>query len=173
MPITVEDGTGLASADAYVSVAEAEAYAAARGAGFPTPLTAQEQAIVRATAYLDARYGGAFTGQRLRSREQALAWPRSGAVDAEGAAVDSASVPREIRNAACEAAIRELATPGGLAPDLERGGAIKSLQAGSVEVVYADGATPLTVMQTIDNALAGLIPPSRPGALQFGKVVRG
>jgi hypothetical protein len=173
MPITVEDGTGLAAADAYVSVVEAEAYAAARGAAFPAPLATQEQAIVRATSYLDARYGGAFTGERLRLRDQALAWPRSGATDADGSKVDSASVPREIKNAVCEAAIRELASPGGLAPDLERGGAVKSLKAGSVEVVYADGATPLTVMQAIDNALAGLIPPNRPGTLQFGKVIRG
>jgi hypothetical protein len=172
MPITVEDGTGMAGADAYVAIADVVAYAASRGLAFPEPLQDREQAIVRATAYLDARYGGAFTGQRLRLREQALAWPRSGAVDAEGVAIAIATVPREIKAATCEAAIRERGTPGGLAPDLERGGAIKSLQAGSVQIVYADGATPLTVMQAIDNALAGIIPPNRPGTLQFAKVTR-
>lgn len=172
MPFIVEDGTGLADANAYASVAEVTAYATDRGLAFTGSQSAQEAAIIRATSYLDARYGSRFNGERLRLRLQALVWPRSQATDTDGSLIDGLTVPREIKAATAEAAIRELATPGGLAPDLERGGAVKSLQAGSVEIVYADGATPLTVMQGIDNALAGILPPARVGGIQFGKVVR-
>lgn len=173
MALIVETGTGMADAEAYVSVAEVLAYALTRGLAFDQATSMQEAAIVRATAYIDARYGARFPGSKLKSRDQSLRWPRWDALDAEGVLIKSDEVPVEIKNATCEAAVRELALPGVLQPDYERGGQIKSLQAGSVQVVYADGATPETVMTSIDNALAGILAPRRAGAITFGKVARG
>jgi hypothetical protein len=43
--------------------------------------------------------------------------------------------PLALKNAVAEAAYREIISPGSLAPDLERGAAIQSIQAGSVEIV--------------------------------------
>jgi hypothetical protein len=154
-------------------VAEVAAYAMARAMVFDNAPSLQEAAIVRATAYIDARYGARFPGTKSKNRDQSLRWPRWDALDAEGVLIRSDEVPTEIKAATCEAAIRELAAPGALQPDYERGGQIKSLQAGSVQVVYADGATPETVMTSIDNALAGILAPRRAGSITFGKVVRG
>jgi hypothetical protein len=173
MALVVEDGTGLVDAEAYVSVSDVVAYAAARALEFTNAPSMQEAAIRRATAYVDAIYGGRYPGRKVRARLQALGWPRSEAQDADGDLIASNEVPPEIKAAVCEAAIRELATPNSLAPDLERGGQVKSLKAGSVEVVYADGATPATVISTIDNALAPLIPRRAPGGMSFGRLSRG
>lgn len=173
MPLTVETGAGLASADAYVSIAEVQAYAADLGLTFTGATADQEAAIRRATRYIDARYGSRFSGLRSKSRDQALAWPRGNALDYEGALIRSDIVPNEIKRATSEAAIRELASPFSLSPDYERGGQVKRLKAGSVEVEYADGATPETVMTAIDNALAAIVPVARTGSISFGVVTRG
>ena len=58
-----------------------------------------------------------------------------------------------------EAAYRELNSPGSLAQDLERGGAIQSLQAGSVEIVYSSTAPSGMTFTQIEAILSGLIGP--------------
>lgn len=158
MALTVEDGTGLAAADAYVSVADCDAYCDALGRTFSTGSTGdKESAIRRATQSIDALYRTRFPGVRLKYRAQALEWPRAGAVDARGASVPSDAIPVEIEMATYEAAVRELAESGSTMPDLERGGAIKSISAGSVSIEYGAGAKAGTVFQIVDGILAGLI----------------
>lgn len=156
MTVTVEDGTGLADANAYVAVADCAAYAVARGKTFPTsPVNAAEQAIIRATQGLDGKYGASYPGERLNGRAQALGWPRTDAYDMADNLIASNAVPVEIVQATCEAAIRELATPDAMLPDLER--SIRTLKAGSVEIEYGAGATATTTFQIIDGILASLI----------------
>lgn len=158
MALTVEDGAGLAAADSYVSVADCETYCDARGLTFSSAATAdKEAALRRATASIDAMYRSRFPGQRRQYRDQALEWPRTGAVDANGIVVSYDSIPVEIEMATYEAAVRELAEAGSMLPDLERGGAIKSISAGSVSIEYGASAKPGTAMQIIDGILAGLI----------------
>lgn len=74
--IVVEDGTGLADADVYVSQADADAYFAKRNnaAWAAASDDAKAAALVAATSYLDLRYK--FKGCRL-SASQALEWPRT------------------------------------------------------------------------------------------------
>lgn len=107
MAIVVEDGTGLANAVAYDSVANVSAYHAARGrtdwAALSTPN--MEAAIVRATDYIDARFGRRFRGDRAK-QEQALEWPRWVAYDDDGyLLVGSDVVPRQIKRAMAEYAL--------------------------------------------------------------------
>lgn len=75
MSLIVEDGTGLEDAESYVSVADADAYHSAFGntdwAALTTPL--KEQALRKATQYLDARY--TFRGDKTNI-VQALSFPR-------------------------------------------------------------------------------------------------
>jgi hypothetical protein len=170
MTLVVEDGTGLANADAYVSLDDCEAYAAARGLTFATsPSAAGEAAIRVATAFIDNTYRSRFTGQRLNGRSQALEWPRIYATDAAGNDIASDEIPVEIVNATCEAAIREFAAPGTLTPDLERGGGVKRLKAGSVEIEYMAGALAQTLFTAVDAALSGLI---QPRSMFSGRAVR-
>lgn len=147
---------GDEAADAYVTVEECAAYAAARGSVFAaSPADLAEQAIRRATAWIDATYRLRFTGCPT-DIWQSLEWPRKDVVY-RGTVVDDDLIPKQIKDACCEAAIREFSEPNSLAPDLERGGAIKTLKAGSVEIDYADSAPAATTFTAIDGILSGLL----------------
>lgn len=173
MALVVEDGTGKADAESYVGVADCAAWATKNGAAFSAaPEASAEAALRRATRFIDATYGARFIGFRTNGRAQALQWPRRDAYDeANDEYLPDDEVPQEIVTAACEAAVRELAEPGSLAPDLERGGAVKRLQAGSVQIEYAGNASALTTFTVIDNALAGLL--TLTGGGFVGRAVRG
>jgi hypothetical protein len=71
---------------------------------------------------------------------------------------DMTSVPIEVEYAISEGALRELASPGSLAPDnTGGGGAIKELKAGSVGIVYSEGTASGPAYSAIDNLLSGLV----------------
>ncbi|MEO6532849.1 MAG: DnaT-like ssDNA-binding protein [Pseudolysinimonas sp.] len=161
MALIVEDGTGLSTAESYISVPAFKAYADARGLDYGASTDAQiEQALRRATAWLDAVYGARFGGYRV-AVSQALVFPRSGLVDREGFGIAYNSVPRQIASATAEAAVREIATPGSLSPDVVPGEMVKSLKAGSAQIDYAGAgnavlsATP--VVQIIDGILSTIL----------------
>jgi hypothetical protein len=158
MALIVEDGTGRADSESYVSVSDLDTYATKRGLSLIVSSTEEvEAALRRATAFIDMRYRGRFPGMRLHLRAQALEWPRYGVSDIQGIYVPPSVVPIEIAQATMEGAVRELAEPGILMPDLERGGAVKRLKAGSVEIDYGGSASPNTVFQIIDRILGGLL----------------
>ena len=103
MSIIVEDGTGKADAETYVSVAVANAYHAAMGnTGWTGTDAAKEIALRRAAQYIDNRYR--FRGERKTST-QALEWPRVGYE--LGWRVEGWPV-KALADATCEAALRAL-----------------------------------------------------------------
>lgn len=168
MAFTVEDGTVVSGANSYCLESQFETYCDNRGI---VPESGDvEQALVRGTFYVDAHYRRRFPGTRASGRDQELEWPRSDATDLDGETIDSDIIPVEIRNAVCEAALRELETPGSLSPDLKRGGLISSVTAGSVAVTFAGGAKATTTYQRIDQCLNGLI---RTGQVLSGSLTRG
>lgn len=169
MAIIVEDGTGIGTANAYVSGAACAAYAADRGLQF-TANASGDAAIIRASAWIDGEYRTRYPGVRQKYRLQGLEWPRIGASDRDGYYIATSTVPIEVLNATCEAAVREQSDPGSLSPDLERGGVVQSLTAGSVGIVYGAGAVPNTIFQVIDNIMAPVVGGS---SGMFGKVSRG
>lgn len=118
MAFTVESGSGDAGANAYVSVAFADSHHADRGTtdwtNFTTP--EKEQSIVRASDYIDKRFGRQFRGFR-KVKEQGLEWPRFNAFDNDGFLFSSVDdIPRQVAKAAAEYALRA-AVCGILAPD--------------------------------------------------------
>ena len=113
---------GSATADSYASLAEAAAYHTARGNSAWTGTDAlKEAALIRATQWLDGRYGDQWPGTRRYLRAQALDWPRVDAYDRDSTYIDMETIPPEVRNAVAEAALRELTTPGTLSPDVTPG----------------------------------------------------
>ena len=114
MAFLVEDGTGLAAATAYVSVSYADAYHALSGAAWTGEESAKQQAIVKATRFIDRRFFGRFRGVQ-RSGSQALAFPRVGIYDEAGRLRDE--MPRQIKEACAEYALRALS--GEILPDPE------------------------------------------------------
>lgn len=154
MPLITTPGD--ADADAYITLVDFKAYCDRYGHEYPAADdTAIEQAVRRATAGIDAKYRHRFLGEAASS-SQALEWPRSD-VTFRGDELPDAEIPAQVVRATAEAAVREIADPGSIAPDLERGGRIKSLQAGSVGVTYTDAAPAETTFTLIDGILSGLI----------------
>jgi len=175
MALIVEDGTIVASANSYVTLAEAVAYATDHGLAFsPSPDVGNVAALIRATSAIDGKYGFSFPGYRKGGRTQSLHWPRDAAYDAGGWLIPNTEIPVELKAAVIEAAVRELANPGSMMPDLARGGAIQSMSAGSVSISYAANAEARTTYTKIDgiisNILGGM---GGSGGGMFGTVVRG
>lgn len=107
MAFTAEDGTGLSNSNAYIDVAYADAYHADRGrSDWSGASTGDKQtAIVRATDYIDRRFGKMFRGTR-QSKSQALEWPRLDALDNDEFLLNEVDeVPRQLQKACAEYAL--------------------------------------------------------------------
>jgi hypothetical protein len=161
MALVVEDGTGKADAEAFVSVADCAAYCTNRGLSWTGTDALKEAAIRRATTYLST--GFTWKGLKLNGRSQALAWPRTGVTDADGDDVSDDEVPVEVVNACCEVAARELASPGVTSPDVTMTERVRSEGIGPLRTEYAaapataDAARPVLtlVMDLIGGLLSG------------------
>lgn len=110
MAFTVEDGTNVAGANAYCDVAFVTAYLTETGdntawSALATD-TLREQAIVKATRYIDQRFGPLFMSQR-RHRTQSLQWPRVELLYDDGSVwIDENDIPNELKWATAEYANR-------------------------------------------------------------------
>ncbi len=108
MALITEDGTGLATAESYISEADADTYHSNFGHTDWTGTSAEkEEALRNATQFLDTKFLGRWRGQRL-TQAQALAWPRSNVVDADEWFVESDEVPTAIARATAELALHAL-----------------------------------------------------------------
>ena len=109
MSLVVETGTGSATGESFCSVSDALAYHAARGNTTWATITTtqQEQALRRATDYMEAVYSQRWAGTRTTS-VQALSWPRYN-VFVNGFVTLSSSIPRAVINACSELALRAAA----------------------------------------------------------------
>lgn len=136
--------------DYYGSLAGADAYHLARGnADWTGTDEAKAAALVRGSQYIDGRYRkrfasgrwmSLFPGVKTGSRAQSLEWPRTGAVDYEGAAIGDAEVPTEVEQATYEATLRELVSPGSLSPDYVSADRVTKEKVGPIELQYGDAA---------------------------------
>ena len=103
MAFILEDGTGIAGANAYIDEAFADTYFTDRGV---TEWTGNKQiAIIKATDYIEKRWGRLFKGIKL-SATQGLQWPRTTAYDDRGDALTL--VPVKLQQATAEYALRAL-----------------------------------------------------------------
>lgn len=166
MAFTVEYGTGLTNSNAYVSVADADAYFADRGNTTWAALStaAKQGAIVRATQAVDSN---SFRGTKASST-QALAWPRTDAYSDDGFAFLLVPVP--VKYATYEGALVEAGTAGALTPTLNRGGrVIEERVEGAITVKYSEGAPSGTTYLSYVKALQ----PVLRGGAGFATVGRG
>lgn len=153
MTLIVEDGTGLATAESFASVAYADARMTALGmtnwAGLST--TEKEQALRRATTYMEQAYRPRWKGTRLM-RDQALSWPRYG-VRADGWDVPSTAVPIDVANTCADLALK--AAAGDLNADLTR--AIIREKVGPLETEYSATSPDSVRYRSADMALASYL----------------
>lgn len=106
MALEIEDGTGKADSNTYVGIADARAYATARGTTLPADDGAVEAMLHKAADYLEslrARYQGSKTWPAPvvdpPHVRQAMQWPRTGVViDCDYELPDNV-IPDELKNA--------------------------------------------------------------------------
>jgi hypothetical protein len=134
MALIVEDGTGMATAESYTSVAEADLYFTNRANAAWAALTTQlkEAYLRKATDYMVAVYRLRWGGTRVNG-VQALDWPRAYVKrqDYEYQGINGSTfiggffyypsdeVPVEVKNSCAELALKSAS--GDLLPDLTQG----------------------------------------------------
>jgi hypothetical protein len=149
MALIVEDGTGLANAESYASVAEFKTYHANIGNDVTLITdTTIEQLLRRATQYMVAVYRSRWQGRRTLST-QALDFPRYDVV-VEGYSVESNIVPLEVKNACCELALK--ANSATLLADQTQ--KVIREKVDVIEVEYSEFSPSQTRYSQIDNLLS-------------------
>lgn len=151
MALVVEDGTGLSTAESYVSVAAATARQAALGnTTWATLTTAEmEQALRRATVRMEQTYREQWKGNR-HTVDQALSWPRNSVVVDGFVVVDADVVPTDVANACADLALKAAAAD--LTPDLAQG--VVREKVGPIETEYDRGSPQAKRYRAIDMLLA-------------------
>jgi len=154
MPLVLNSIPGALDANTYATIAEANTYNdsvmtpdAWTNAEVPT----KNRALATATRLIDTNVS--FKGQRTY-RGQALSWPRQFAIDERHPLyyLDSAIVPREIKDATAELARRLI--EGGMPDTASETEGLKSLKAGPVELEWFEGAN---VREMIDRYVLDMI----------------
>lgn len=158
MALVVETGTGSATAESYISVADASTYHTNRGNSAWAALasdTVREQSLRKATDYMEQVYRLRWLGYRV-TITQALSWPRDEVQRLDLTLLNQYSyyennvVPPEVKNACAELALK--AASGELLPDLGQGVIRKKVDV--LEVEY-DKYSPQSKRYTaIDRLLA-------------------
>lgn len=161
--LTVEDGTGLADANSYLSVADADAYHDGYGnpSEWSNATTAEkEEDLRKATRALDALNGGSWLGVRA-NEGQALDWPRVGAEDPDGFLFSSTALPRQLEHATAIVALLYRQGEDPIA-DLTEDAPIHRIDqevVGSVResITYVGGRSSTKTYRLLERTLADLV----------------
>lgn len=158
MSLIVEDGTGLATAESYISVVDADTYHDKRGnTDWAALTTAQKERLLRiSTDYMVAVYRLRWDGYRYVNT-QALDWPRIYvpvrdicSVNAYPEYVDFDIVPTQVKNACAEFALK--ANSETLLADKEQGTIREKV--GPIEVEYDKYSPQFKRYLQIENLLS-------------------
>ena len=155
MSFIVETGAGIAGANSYVSLVDANAYHADRitAATWAALTDALKQAyLIHATEYIEGAFEWA-SGVK-NDEDNGLSWPRYGAYDRENYMLDSDIVPEQLKHAVCELAVKVTASAP-LQDDVDR--ETKSESVGPISVTYLDRARDSKFYKFATNMLKGLI----------------
>lgn len=146
--LIVEDGTGVAGADSFVTLAECQQWSEDfYGHQLTGNDAVKDAALRRAAAWLStylanassiAGFAGKYKwkGERTFGRGQSLAWPRTGAFDAEDIEIGANEIPEEVKTAQHILARIEFQSPGILTPDVNLSQIKQREKVGPLEVSY-------------------------------------
>lgn len=113
MALVIEDGSGVAGADSYVTRAEYIQFSLDYYGATVADDDAADVDLRKAFAWLN---GQSWKGTKTYGRSQTGAWPRTGVKDCEGIAIASDEIPTEVKQAQMELAYAERVSPGTLTP---------------------------------------------------------
>ncbi|MCK5605392.1 hypothetical protein KAR91_26105 [Candidatus Pacearchaeota archaeon] len=151
MSLIVEDGTGLSTAESYISVADASTYFTARGVTTWDSIASdalREAALRNATEYMVNEYRKRWQGVRV-FQVQALDWPRQGVV-VDSWSIPSDEVPETVARACAELALK--ASADDLQADLTQGVIMEKVDV--IEVEYDKNSPQDVRYKQVDAMLA-------------------
>ena len=145
MPIVIVATAGSKDANSFVTLAEANTYHEGHSQGSIWADATEDKrnrALVTATRQINVWFD--WDGE-VTYAEQALLWPRTGAVGLNGYALDSKTIPFAIKNATSELARFRLADAGPTddADDISR------LKAGPVDITFRDGKETFVIPESV------------------------
>ncbi len=153
MSLVVEDGTIVAGAESYLSVADADTYWGEHGS--PTAWTGattavKEAALRYSTQWIDDNF--VWTGL-IVSSAQVLDWPRQSVYDDQGRLVSDSIIPQRLKDATAEMAKNHI--DSALDATQARGGDVKREKVDVIEIEYMDWASPGTDYSYVKKLLWG------------------
>lgn len=153
MTFIPEDGTGISTANSFVSVADADSFFGSLGntAWSALSLSEKQAALLEATSFIQSKYTGTWIGSIFKT-DQGLDWPRTGAYDKEGR--ELSGVPKKLVEAVCRLALD--ASQSSLMEAQERGGRVVMEKVGPITTEYANDAPSGTTYPYINVLLNGL-----------------
>lgn len=118
MAFVLEDGTGLTNSTAYITPAEMTSYHLDRNVEISAQYddTQKQRSIVVASDYVDLVWGPDLRGYVL-VLGQAMMFPRQCLYSKSQCWLLLTGVPKKLKYAVAEYALREMITPGSLMPD--------------------------------------------------------
>ncbi len=120
MTLILEDGTGIDNANAYTDATAFKIYHKDRGNEFSAGTSEIEKAIIRATDFVDRKYGGRFKGVKEFASENELEFPRLKLFNRAGILVTE--IPDKLAWATAEYALRALTEDLFLTPTIDETG---------------------------------------------------
>lgn len=147
--LTVETGSGSATATSYVSAATFATYNTERSVTLTANNGDASEVLIKAMDYIESQI---FKGTK-NSDDQRLVWPRWGVV-VDGYYVDNDSIPLLLQEAQMDVAI---GIDGGNNPLANIGRETKKEKVDVIEVEYMEGALNQTYLKSAETKLRKLL----------------
>lgn len=156
MTLIVEDGSIVANANTYVSLADARTRASALGVTISSVDATAEAQLIQATLYVDRYYREQYQGLKVES-DQSLQWPRSN-VYIDGYYIDNDEIPQELIDSEIYAAA-ELEAGNSLYTNSDGKNVKLEEVVGAVKVEYFNSGKTGTQLRfsIIENTIAPLL----------------
>lgn len=151
MALVVEDGSVVAGANTYITLAEFKAWADDRGISYGTDDAVNKQ-IYRAMDYFERLQ---FIGNKA-NENQPLQWPRTEAL-IDGYYADATEIPPQVKIAVYEAVVVEAAGDSELETQDRR--TIRE-KIGDIEVQYAENSSNRKITPALQYALNKIVLPA-------------
>jgi len=151
MALVVEDGSVVAGANTYVTLAEFKAWADDRGITYGTDAAVTQQ-IYRAMDYFERLQ---FIGNKA-NENQPLQWPRTEAL-IDGYYADATEIPAPVKTALYESIVVEAA--GNSELEVQDRKTIRE-KIGDIEVQYADNSENRKITPALQYSLNKIVQPA-------------
>ena len=160
--LVVEDGTGVAGANAYISVDFADAYHLDRfNSDWAGSADRKSSAILQATAYLDRVY--IYQGLRTHT-DQVLEWPRVRVLDDDCDELPREDIPSLVEQATAEAALAILCNGDPTKSFVESEARTRRERVGVIEAEFEfDGTEGTTQLPRVHEIILPVIASRRGG----------